>query len=82
MLPRYDSGMTTKIAISLPDELVEDAREAVRAGRAASVSAYIAEALIAWKREHTLAGLVADLTAEFGEPSPEDFAWADKALGL
>jgi Arc/MetJ-type ribon-helix-helix transcriptional regulator len=79
---RYDSGMTIKIAISLPDELVEDAREAVRTGQAASVSAYIADALVARKREHTLAGLVADLKAEFGEPSPEDDAWADEVLGL
>lgn len=74
--------MTTKIAISLPDELVDDAREAVRAGRAASVSAYIANALVARKREHTLESLVADLKAEFGEPSPEDDAWAAEVLGL
>ena len=36
--------MTTKLAVSLPDELAEQARQAVREGRAASVSAYIADA--------------------------------------
>ena len=37
--------MTTKIAVSLPDELVEAARQAVEDGRAPSVSAFVAEAL-------------------------------------
>jgi Arc/MetJ-type ribon-helix-helix transcriptional regulator len=37
--------MTTKIAVSLPDHLVEAARNAVRGGRAASVSAVVADAL-------------------------------------
>lgn len=37
--------MTTKLAITLPDEYVAAARKAVADGRAASVYAYIAEAL-------------------------------------
>jgi Arc/MetJ-type ribon-helix-helix transcriptional regulator len=40
-------GMTrkAKIAVTLPQELVDAAHVAVRDGRAASVSAYVAEAL-------------------------------------
>jgi Arc/MetJ-type ribon-helix-helix transcriptional regulator len=40
-------GMTrkAKIAVTLPQELVDAAQTAVRDGRAASVSAYVAEAL-------------------------------------
>ncbi|MBM7787064.1 Arc/MetJ-type ribon-helix-helix transcriptional regulator [Tenggerimyces flavus] len=74
------SAMTTRIAVRLPAELVHDAREAVRTGQVASVSAYIADAMIAWKRERALAGLVADFKSEFGGPSAEDYAWADEVL--
>lgn len=44
--PGMIDGMTsTKIAISLPKETLTQARRAVRKGRAASVSAYIASAI-------------------------------------
>jgi Arc/MetJ-type ribon-helix-helix transcriptional regulator len=74
--------MTTKIAISLPDELVETARQAVREGRAPSVSAYIAATLAARHDYEDLATLLAEMAAETGSPSPEDRAWARTALGL
>jgi len=87
---RYDSGMTkvAKITISLPPELVEQARAAVGRGDAASVSSYISAALAAVAPPadlddgDTLADLVADMIAEDGVPSPEAYAWADKVLGL
>ena len=78
--PRYDSGMTVKIAVSLPDELVEQARAAVRAGRAASVSAYVAEALREKGRRRTLADWVAQQEAEFGPITDAERAWAGRAL--
>lgn len=78
--PRYDSGMTTKIAVSLPDHLVEAARAAVRDGRAPSVSAFVAEALSRHVRGGDLGALLDDLDAEFGPVSPEALAWADSAL--
>jgi Arc/MetJ-type ribon-helix-helix transcriptional regulator len=88
---RYDHGMTkaAKIAISLPQEQVTQAREAVARGEAASVSSYISAALAAVApasipadEEDTLADLVADMIAEDGVPSPEAYAWADEVLGL
>jgi len=73
--------MTTKIAVSLPDEQVAAARSAVREGRAASVSAFVAGAVAARERGNSLAAVVADIIREDGEPSAADYAWADQALG-
>lgn len=63
--------MTTKIAVSLPDELVEAARAAVRDGRAASVSAYVADAMADKARRTSLGELLDDLDRLHG-PVPED----------
>lgn len=90
---RYDPGMTkvAKITVSLPPEQVEQVREAVARGEAASVSGYISAALFdalarprpeQGKDENALAELVAELIAEHGEPSAEAYAWADKVLSL
>lgn len=78
----YANGMTTKIAVSLPDGQVEAARRAVAAGEASSVSAYIAEALARGTHEDSLESLLDDLDRELGEPDAEAYAWADRALGL
>jgi Arc/MetJ-type ribon-helix-helix transcriptional regulator len=76
-----------KITISLPPEQVEQARAAVANGQASSVSGYISAALAtvaptpasAQEAEDTLADFVRDLIAESGEPSPEAYAWAERA---
>lgn len=65
---RYALGMTAKIAVSLPDHLVDEARAAVAGGRAASVSAYVAEALAEKSRRRTLAEVLDDYDAELGAP--------------
>jgi Arc/MetJ-type ribon-helix-helix transcriptional regulator len=81
--PKYDSGMTTKITVSLPDEAVAAAKRAVKEGRAASVSAYVAGALEqTYGNRRPLADLVAEMITEHGEPSAEDYEWARKALGV
>lgn len=78
-----------KITVSLPQQQVEQVRGAVARGEAASVSGYIAavlgEALARpdpEQDENSLAELVAELIAEYGEPSAEAYAWADAALAL
>lgn len=78
----YARSMTTKIAVSLPDEQVEAARQAVADGRAASVSAYISEALAQVPQKDSLESLLDDLDREYGPPSAEVYAWADRMLGL
>jgi len=74
--------MTTKIAISLPDEQVSAVKQAVRDGRAASVSALVSEALTEKLQADDLATIVADFIAADGSPSEDDYAWARSALGL
>lgn len=74
--------MTTKIAVSLPDELVAAARQAVADGRAQSVSGYIASALEEQARYGRLAALLAEMAADAGAPTQSDRAWARRALGL
>jgi Arc/MetJ-type ribon-helix-helix transcriptional regulator len=78
----YDLGMTTKIAVSLPDDLVVAVKEAVARGEAASVSAYVAAALRKRVGGKPLLELLAEWSEELGPPSPEDYAWARNALGL
>ena len=78
---RYDAGMTrAKIAISLPkDQLVRVHRE-IRAGRADSVSGYIARVLAEHERRESLRALLRDLIEQYGEPAAEDVKWAKRAL--
>ncbi len=78
----YDCGMTTKIAISLPDEVLATARQAVDEGRASSLSGYIASTLAERQDYEDLAALLAEMAAETGGPSNEDRRWARRALGL
>ncbi|MCO1661053.1 hypothetical protein [Pseudonocardia humida] len=60
---------TERITLSLPADLVAEARRAVHRGTAPSVSAYVAEALAARRgRERSLA-VLADL---YGGPPPAD----------
>ena len=61
------TGMTTsKIAVSLPAELVDKAQRAVAEGRASSVSAYVARALHEKAKLDDLASLLEEMLAETG----------------
>lgn len=76
-------GMTReKIAVSLPAELVRAAKNAVEAGRAASVSGYVEAALAAHLANEDDAW-IDEMLAETGGPlTPEEIAWADRVLGF
>ncbi|MGH3821223.1 MAG: hypothetical protein ACRDRA_00015 [Pseudonocardiaceae bacterium] len=74
--------MTVKIAVSLPDEQVAAAKNAVADGRAASVSAYISEALARRSADEQLLEMLVKMDTQDGEPSPEDYERAERALGL
>jgi Arc/MetJ-type ribon-helix-helix transcriptional regulator len=77
------NGMTTsKIAVSLPTELVEQAHRAVAEGHAASVSAYVARALAEQAKLDDLATLLDEMLAETGGPlTAAERTAADRALG-
>jgi Arc/MetJ-type ribon-helix-helix transcriptional regulator len=76
-------GMTTsKIAVSLPSELVEQAQRAVAEGRSPSVSAYVARALEEQAKLDDLASLLTEMLAETGGPlTTAERKAADRALG-
>jgi len=76
-------GMTTsKIAVSLPTELVEQAQRAVSEGRAPSVSAYVARALQEQAKLDDLALLLEEMLAQTGGPlTAVERKAADHALG-
>lgn len=80
MTVRYDQSMTRKITVSLPDDLVLQAQSAVAAGQAESVSAYVAEALVAKSGQKTLRQLLDEWDEELGPPGPEAQAWADEQM--
>ena len=69
---------TERITVSLPADLVAEARRAVRRGTARSISAYVTEAVAARQdRERSLATL-ADLYG--GPPPPDQLAQARRTL--
>jgi hypothetical protein len=77
----YDIGMTrAKIAISLPKDQLARVHREVRAGRADSVSGYIASALAEQEKRDSLRTLLRDLIEQHGKPAPEDVKWAERML--
>ena len=77
------SSMTRqKIAITLPEEQVAAARQAVAEGRAASVSAFISQALARRDADEELAETIAEVYAQSGQPTEEDRLWARRCLAL
>jgi hypothetical protein len=52
----------------------------VRAGRAGSVSGYIARVLAEQERAESLRELLRDLIEQHGEPAAKDTKWAERAL--
>jgi Arc/MetJ-type ribon-helix-helix transcriptional regulator len=77
-------GMTkSKIAVTLPPELVARARRAVRQGRAESVSAYVAAALEEKTKLDELSEMLANMLEETGGPlTARERRLADEALGI
>ena len=77
-------GMTAKakIAVTLPGELVEAARAAVQAGRAPSVSAYVAGALEQRVKLEDLDALLVEMLVETGGPLTDlERAEIDREVG-
>jgi hypothetical protein len=74
---------TYKIAISLPKRVADRARRAVRGGRAASLSAYVADALEEKVKLDDLSALLEEMLAESGGPlTKAEQRAADRALGV
>jgi hypothetical protein len=69
-----------KIAISLPKNQLARVHREVRAGRADSVSGYIASVLAEHEKRDSLRALLSDLIGQYGEPASEDIKWAERML--
>ena len=68
--------------MTLPQELVVAARSAVREGRAASVSAYVAEAMAQRAAADDLDAMLTEMLANTGGPMTDgEREWADQQLG-
>lgn len=69
---------TRKITLSLPEPLIDAAEAAVAAGRARSVSAYVAAAAGAGEARLSLAEVMQQWQDETGEPTPEQTRQAEE----
>jgi len=70
----------SKIAISLPRDQLARVHREVRAGRADSVSGYIASVLAEHEKRESLRLLLRDLIEQHGAPARRDIKWAERAL--
>lgn len=70
-----------KVAVTLPAPVLALARERIEAGKAASLSALVTEALEEKLERDRLQGVLDEILAE-NPPTPEDLAWADRVLGI
>lgn len=71
----------TKIAISLPLRAAESVRRAVKAGEAASVSAYIVQAIEEKAKKETMREFLDEMLEETGGPTtPEERKEIDRLL--
>lgn len=74
--------MRTRLTVTVDEDAVRAAEDAVAAGRAPSVSAWVAAAMTARARRESLADVLADIRAELGPATDEETAWARSVLGL
>jgi Arc/MetJ-type ribon-helix-helix transcriptional regulator len=74
------SMATTKITVTVPEELAAYIRDRVAAGDSESVSAYITRAAETMRDLDPLDLLIASMIAESGEPGDEAESWIRDAL--
>lgn len=79
---RYDKSMTSaKVALSLPADLLEQAKVEVATGRAKNLSVFVAEALDQRLRRDELNAILDAMDEEHGLPSKAAVTWAKRVLG-
>jgi hypothetical protein len=73
--------MRARITVTVDEAAVHAAEAAVAAGRAPSVSAWVASAMTERAHRESLADVLADIRAEMGPATDEETAWARSVLG-
>ncbi len=74
--------MRTRVTVTVDDDAVRAAEAAVAAGRAPSVSAWVAAAMVERARRERLTDVLAEIRAKLGPATDEETAWARSVLGL
>jgi len=74
--------MRSRVTVTVDQEAVRTAEAAVAAGRAPSVSAWVASAMAERARRESLADVLAEIRADLGPATDEETAWARSVLGL
>lgn len=77
----YAERMRTRVTVTVDEAVVREAEADVAAGRAASLSAWVAAAMGERAQRERLADVLADIRAELGPPTDEETAWARSVLG-
>lgn len=71
---------TTKITVTVPEELAAHIRREVEQGQYASVSAFVTRAVESMRDFEPLDLLIASMIAEAGEPDEAAEAWVEQAM--
>jgi hypothetical protein len=74
--------MRRRVTVTVDEATVRAAEEAVAAGQAPSVSAWVAAAMHERANRESLAEALADIRAELGPATDDETAWARSVLGL
>lgn len=69
-----------KVALSMPAEILHLAKKEVAAGRAKSLSSFVAEAVDEKLRRDELSRILEAMDAEHGKPTRAETAWAKRVL--
>jgi hypothetical protein len=72
---------SAKVALSIPADLLEQAKTEVAAGRAKNLSVFVSEALGQKLRRDELNTILDAMDAEHGPPKKAARAWAKRVLG-
>ncbi len=71
---------TAKVALSIPAEVLKEARRQVAKGRAKSLSSFVSEALDDKLRRDELEAILDAMDRELGKPGKEARRWAKNVL--
>ena len=71
---------TAKVALSIPAEVLKEAKRQVAKGRAKSLSSFVSEALADKLRRDELDVILDAMDRELGKPSKEATRWAKSVL--
>lgn len=70
----------SKVALSMPAEVLRLAKKEVAAGRAKSLSSFVAEAVDEKLRRDELSAILDEMDVVYGKPTKAETSWAKRVL--